>query len=138
DAVIARKPACEGRALASPVSLSRRRDLRRRRTLGAVATGCWRRRICLIRDGFLFPFLDVEICRLGLTRLLRPPRACTPARIRLQVIRNTLAFRSQDGTHAADRNGLPLLDDLLQQDAVIVDLEIHRRLIGLDLSDDVS
>ena len=45
---------------------------------------------------------------------------------------------AEHGDQPADRHARAFGDDPLQEHAVVVDLQVHRRLVGLDLGDHVA
>ena len=63
--------------------------------------------------------------------------AVAAAVLREDVVR-ALALTPEHGDEAADGHGLAFADDTLQEHAVVVDLQIHRGLVGLDLRDHVA
>jgi hypothetical protein len=62
---------------------------------------------------------------------VRPPRSPP-------VSANVLVRRADDGDHHADVGGVAVADHALAQHAGAARHQLHRRLVGLDLGEDVA
>src|SRR5207245_5408411 len=79
--------------------------------------------------------------RLGLGRDRRLLRARRRDRALLGLLdqrRDVLALLAEDRDRRAELHRLALLDQQLQQDAVVLDVEVHVGLVGLDLGDQIA
>ena len=91
------------------------------------------RRCCLRRRSFLLGRRRLRSRGLSLGR-----GRCTAALPGCEGRRGVLALLAEDRDRSAELEGLALLGHQLQDDAGVEGLELHRRLVGLDLGDHLT
>jgi hypothetical protein len=56
----------------------------------------------------------------------------------VEQVGDVFSFLAQDGNQLPDRDGVAFANQLLEQDAVVERLQVHRRLVSFHLGDDVA